>query len=65
MVEANTLTMGDTFQTLEDRRLYLICSESGDIEDGCSAINLATGRIEDPHDFEDKVLPINLVITEE
>lgn len=67
-VNPNSLKMGDTFQTIreKERDLYLVCSESDDIEDvdDISAVNLSTGRMEGIGDFK-MVIPINLVITKE
>ncbi len=63
-IHSYELSMGDTFQTIQDRRLYLVCSESGDIEDAVSVVDLSTGRVESPKDFG-VVIPIKLVITEE
>ncbi len=65
-IKATSLKMGNTFLTPQDRKMYLICSESDDIGDGRQyVVCLITGIIESIHNFEADVIPIDLVITEE
>ncbi len=64
-IPIDTLRMGATFQTIKERDLYLVCSEFDDLEDAVSIVNLSTGRVNSPKDFDKIVIPINLVITKE